>query len=323
MDHQIEGIDVDAAGGDVGGHEHRHLAGREIGQRLAAGGLAAIAVERLHSDALPGQVVGHAGDPVFRVAEEHHPPLPCGDPRGDGVGGVVVGDAEDEVLHRVHRHHGGRDLVACGGASFHQRLGGRVQGRGKQHARRFRRSGTHESGDVGQEPQRRQLVGLVDDGDRDVVKRKLPLPPQIVRAARGDHRDVDGRGKGELLPVDVLAADERADPQARGGAEIAEDVGDLIGELASGRDDQAARAAGLRRRARQGLDHRDAEGQRLAGPRRRAAEDVAAGQRIRQHGGLDGRRLGHAHRPQRADHRLRDPQIVERRGRGGGRSRIG
>ena len=69
-------LDVDAAGGDIGGHEHAHLALAELGHRLLARDLRHVAVQRRGREPALGEVVGHAlrlalgageadGDPEF------------------------------------------------------------------------------------------------------------------------------------------------------------------------------------------------------------------------------------------------------------------
>src|SRR5699024_2147670 len=52
--------DVDAARGDVGRHQHVDLAAAEGAQRLLAGALAEVAVQRGRGEAAVGQVAGHA-----------------------------------------------------------------------------------------------------------------------------------------------------------------------------------------------------------------------------------------------------------------------
>ena len=73
-----------------------------------------------------------------------------------------------------------------------------------------------------------------------------------------------------------------------------EGVGDLLGELTGGNEDQRERGVRLGAAAGGAGEQRQAEGERLAGAGAAAAEDVTAGERVRQRGGLDRERLGHA-----------------------------
>ena len=68
--------------------------------------------------------------------------------------------------------------------------------------------------------------------------------------------------------------------------------GDLTGELTRRREHQRGRTTALRRG--QPSDERQPERQRLAGAGRGTAGDIAAGERVGENGGLDGRRGGDA-----------------------------
>ncbi len=51
VDHVTDAVDVDAAGGDVGGDQHAHLAFAEVGEHALALILRLVAVDRLGGDA--------------------------------------------------------------------------------------------------------------------------------------------------------------------------------------------------------------------------------------------------------------------------------
>src|SRR5439155_3268356 len=57
VDHVRDVVEVEAAGGDVGGDQRRDLAGLEAGQRPLAGALRHVAVHRGGGDAMPGQLL--------------------------------------------------------------------------------------------------------------------------------------------------------------------------------------------------------------------------------------------------------------------------
>ena len=63
-------LDVDAAGGDVGGDEDVDLAVAERAQRLLAGALAEVAVDRGGGEAALGEVVGDLGGGALGAAED-------------------------------------------------------------------------------------------------------------------------------------------------------------------------------------------------------------------------------------------------------------
>ena len=66
-------VDVDAAGGDVGRHQHPGLAGAEQFQRPLAGILGLVAVDRLGDDAGLFQMLGDAVGAVLGAGEDDHP----------------------------------------------------------------------------------------------------------------------------------------------------------------------------------------------------------------------------------------------------------
>ena len=63
-------VDVDAAGGDVGGDEDVDLAVAERAQRLLAGALAEVAVDRAGGEAAVGELVGDLGGGALGAGED-------------------------------------------------------------------------------------------------------------------------------------------------------------------------------------------------------------------------------------------------------------
>ena len=61
VDDDVDVVDVDAAGGDVGGDEHRQLAVGEVGERLLAVALAQVAVDGGGADAFVARGRERAG----------------------------------------------------------------------------------------------------------------------------------------------------------------------------------------------------------------------------------------------------------------------
>ena len=84
MQHERHVVDVDAAGGDVGGDEHRHRAVLERVERLGALRLGAAAVQRAGGDAGAAEVLGQAVGAVLGAHEAQRAALARGD-RGDEV----------------------------------------------------------------------------------------------------------------------------------------------------------------------------------------------------------------------------------------------
>jgi hypothetical protein len=65
-------IDVDAAGGDVGRHQHAHAAVLETRQRAGPGRLALVAVDRGGGDAVLVELLGQLVGAVLGAGEDEH-----------------------------------------------------------------------------------------------------------------------------------------------------------------------------------------------------------------------------------------------------------
>src|SRR6185437_14438342 len=102
IDDEVEVVDVNAAGRDVGGHQYRDMAALELRQGAGALRLGLAAVQGACAHTTVEQVAGEFVDGVFGVQEHQHPALASGDFRD---GGVLFGVAhvQDVVLHRGDR----------------------------------------------------------------------------------------------------------------------------------------------------------------------------------------------------------------------------
>lgn len=208
----------------------------------------------------------------------------------DRVGQVALDQRGDLVLHRGREQHAlavGRDLV-------------------------------EQLGDLGQEAQVGHLVGLVQNGDLDVRERAGAAVDDVAQTARGGDEDVDAALEGVDLVAHGRTAADDLHLQAEDVAVGLEGVGDLHRQLAGrGQDDRAGLlllgvTAG---EARQG---RQTEGEGLAGAGAATAEDVLAGQGVRDGRGLDRERRGHAVLRELADDALGQTEVAEGQGGLGG-----
>ena len=171
-------LDVDAAGGDVGGDEDVDLAVAEGAQRLLAGALAQVAVDGGGGEAAVGQLVGDLGGGALGAAEDHGQAAALGlqDARQhlDLVHGV---GAVDELLDGLDRvavlllgpWPGCGWAGSCSGGPARRPAPGMVA----ENSIVWRRGGGHRQQllDVGQEAQVEHLVGLVEDDALDVRER--------------------------------------------------------------------------------------------------------------------------------------------------------
>ena len=314
VDDQPDVVDVDAAGGDVGRHQHGRLAGGERVEVPHARVLREVAVQVHAGHAAAGELLGQPLGAVLG-AGEHHRPRVCAGEVGQGTDAVVGVDVE----HVVRGRAGGRGAVVdrvvdrIGEELRHELLHARVEGRGEQQTLGAGRGRGQDAGDAGQEAQVGHVVGLVEDADLDRVHPAVLLAHEVLEAAGAGHDDVDPAVERVDLTALGDAAEDDGGPEAHGVGERREGLVDLTGELTGRREDQPARrvagaAAAGRREAR---DEGQAERVGLARAGAAAAEDVTTGQGVRQRGALDGRRGGDARGVEDGEQGRRNAEVGE------------
>jgi hypothetical protein len=127
-----------------------------------------------------------------------------------------------------------------------------------------------------------QVVSLEACGLIHVLKQSAGSGDQNVHALQPD-----------LLLLDGLAADDETSREGVEAADGPQNLKDLHGQLAGGRDDEGAQAVRWAPfLAEQIFEHRQDKGQGLAAARLRSPEDVFAFQSQRNGFGLDGRQVG-------------------------------
>src|SRR5215469_1104410 len=160
-------LDVQAAGGHLGGHEHVHLAVAEGAQRAFPLGLAEIAVHGRGGEAADGERLGHLVGGPLGPAEHHGQPAPGGlqDP-GQHLDLVHLMGAEDVLLGERHvlglvmllGTHVHRSAQVAPGERHH--VAGH-SGR-EEHGLPARRGEFEYPLHIGQEAQVEHLVGFVE-----------------------------------------------------------------------------------------------------------------------------------------------------------------
>ena len=150
------------------------------------------------------------------------------------------------------------------------------------------RGATEDPAYGGQEAEVGHVVGLVEDGDLDVVQGAVTLADQVLEPARAGDDDVDALAEGGDLRVLADAAEDGAGGEPGGLGERREGGLDLADQLAGrGQDQGAGRAAPGGAAVGQPGDEREQERVGLAGAGAATAEHVAAGERVGQGRGLD------------------------------------
>ena len=315
VDDQPDVVDVDATGGDVSGHEHGRGTGGERVEVPDAGVLRQVAVQVHAHHATAGELLGQTLGTVLGAGEHHGPRVRYGQV-GEGADAVVGVD----VNHVVGGGAGGGGAVVdrvvhgVGEEPVHQLLDTGVQRRGEQETLRTGRGGRQDAGHAGQEAQVGHVVGLVQDADLDRVHAAVLLAHEVLETTRAGHHDVHATAQRLDLATLRDPAEDDGGLQAHGVRQRLEGLVDLPGELTGRSQDQAAR--GVPDAATAGCgeagDERDAEGVGLAGAGAAAAQNVTAGQGIRQRGRLDGGGGGDARAGENVEQGRRHAEIGER-----------
>ena len=289
-------VDVEAAGGDVGGDEQLGGAVAQAAHHPVAALLVHPAVQRLGPVAAAVERLGELVDLGARAAED--------DRRGRRLD---VEDAPERgrlVGPRRRRRRAGRRAARsrlAGARSISMRTGSRRWrlamasmrgGRVAENSTVWRSvgRGAEDRLDVLGEAHVEHLVGLVEHDHADAVELQRAAVDVVDRpAGRGDD-DVHAVAQGAELAADRLAAVDRQHPRAELAAVAVHRLGHLHGELAGRHEHEGDGLRPADGRIDQ-LQRRQGEGGRLAGAGGGLAEHVAAGEDRRDGVALDRRRL--------------------------------
>ncbi len=296
VENQVDAVDVDAAGGDVGGDDDVDVAVLEVAEDAGTGALGHAAVQRVGLHAGLDQLLGDAVGAHLGADEDDRAALAGGDRVGDRR--LVLGlHHEDVVGHGGDRTGRRVDLVGDRvlQVALDQGVDLVLQGGGEQQALAAGRHLVEDLGDLGQEAHVGHLVGLVEDHGPDVGELGGTAVQQVTQTAGGGDEDVDAA----LQRVDLVrhrrAAADDLELEAEDRAERLQGVGHLHGQLAGRDEDQAARVLGLGALAvGEAGQQRQAEAEGLAGAGTATAQHVLAGQGVRDGRGLDRERGGDA-----------------------------
>ena len=247
VDHQLEIGQVDAPGGDIGGHANPRAAVAQGLQRVAALGLGQLARERHDGEVAVGEAGGQAGHRGAGVAED------------DGVLGFVEAqDVEDRVLGvaGVHVHRAVFDVGVLAGFGLDRDPLGvalvalRQPGDGGGHGGREHQGAAGRGGFVEDElelfaeAEVEHLVGLVQHHGAQPGEVDVAALDVVAEAPGGGDDDVTAPVERAPFAARVHAADAGGDDGAGLGIEPAELAADLHRQFAGRRDDQREGAGG-------------------------------------------------------------------------------
>jgi len=319
VDDVREQLDVEAAGGDVGGHEQLGGAGAQPPHHPLALLLGHAAVERLGAVAAAVQGLGQLVDLGAGAAEHER-----------RVGLLEVEDAaERRGLGRPVDHVG--DLADARRLAGRGLVGGELQADGvaqvalddRAEAGRERRREEHglalgggrveDRLEVLGEAHVEHLVGLVEHHGAQAVQPQRAAFEVVAGAAGRRDDDVDAAREHLDLAAERLPAVDGGDACAQVAAIAVHRLRDLGGQLARGDEHERLRVAAVAARG-QPLQERERERRGLAGPRRGLAEQVAAGEQGRDRLALHGRWLLVAERGEGLEQFGSEAEVGERGG---------
>ena len=246
VDHVWQLVDIQAACGDIGGHQDTHAAGLEVGQGFGARVLALVAVDGDGGEAVLVQVLGQAVGAVLGAGEHQHLfPGACGDQMGQQRTLVAGGQAEDALLDTLDRGVRRRDFDAFRVVQQLAGQGGDVVGERcrEQQVLTFGRQAGEDLFHVMDKAHVEHAVGFVQHEDFHVGQVDAALAAQVEQTTWAGDQHVHTTGHGLNLWVHADAAEDAgADELQVAGIQL-EAVVHLSGEFAGWGQDQYARLA--------------------------------------------------------------------------------
>ncbi len=282
VDHVGQLIDVQTSGGDVGRHQHSHLALAKIRQRPVAGTLALVAV---NGDGIQAILLHLLGEPVGNLlgAYEHQHPLPVAatDHVGEQLATPFPVDLDDALGHLFGGGVAGVDLDQGRVAQqvIRQRLDVVREGGGEEQGLPLGGQGLHDAADVVDEAHVEHAIRLIQHQHFQLGQGQGALGQQVQQAARGGHQDVDAELDGVQIgfDADTAVGDQGAKRQVVGIFDDA--LAHLGGQLAGRGEHQGAHlTTATAMVGQQPLQHGQGEAGRLACACLGAAEHVLPGQ---------------------------------------------
>ena len=242
-------------------------------------------------DARTGELLGELLGPVLGAREQHRAPHSARQLVHDR-GLVRVIDRHHVVGHRRDRGLDGIDGVGDGVVQelLHQHVDATVEGRREQQPLCPLGRLAEDARDGRKETEVGHVVGLVEDGDADLVESAVALLHEVLQPTGGGDDDVDAGLQRPHLVALAHAPEDHRGAQGQFLGERGDDGEHLVGELAGRHQDEAARGSRLRAAllSGQARDERQAEGESLAGAGAAPAQDIAAGEAVGQRRRLDG-----------------------------------
>ena len=317
VDDMGHALHVDAARGEIGSDQDAGFAAAEIVERLLAGVLRLVAVDRLGAHATVFQRLGDAVGAALGAREDD-------DPLEALIGQEMIEQGALEA--GVHEINALVDLLDGAALRCDLDLLGVLENfRGKlgdvvRHRRREQQGlpvlghRGRDATDVADEAHVEHAIGFVEDEEADLSELHVAALDQVEQTARRGDQDVDAARQGLDLAAVAQTTDDGAEAQAEAATVGVEAAGDLDREFAGRRQHESARALGLGAFLvlEKVLQHGQRERRRLAGAGLGDAQNVTALQQGGNGARLDGRRHGVVRCIQRTQQRLGQTEVRKR-----------
>ena len=289
VDHDLDVIDVDAAGRHIGGHEEFEARFAELVHDAVAHGLAHVAVEAVGRVALGVQMIDEVVDHALGVTEnDAQLEIVDVDEAGEELDFVAAIDLVVDLFDGGDGLRGLLDFDGLGIASVFadEVLDGLGHGGREENGLPFLGHALEDDFDVVAEAHVEHDVGFVEDDHFDVFEAKGAAAHVVHDAAGGANDDLDALFEAhELALVGLASVDGHGVDAAFEEEEFVDFLGDLDGEFAGGAEDEGLHGALA------GFDFfngGDGEGSGFAGAGLGLADDVVAGHEDGDGFGLDG-----------------------------------
>ena len=288
---------IEPACGDIGCHQQLRCAGTEGIQSHGSGALVHIAMQGRDVEAVARQRFVQIGDINFAVAEN------------DGVFDLFLTDqgAQHIALGPILRLRSHQTLGDGGGGcrlpldldprrivqkGFGQALDFRRHGGREKQGLTGKRHQLADAFDIGNEAHIQHAVGFVDHQNFNAGQEQFAALEMVEQAARRGNQHIDAAGDLEILITKRHAADQQSHRQLLVCAIFGEIFFDLSRQFAGRLQNQRARHAGAGATLFQQGQHRQRESGRFAGACLGNAQNILAGQNLRDclclNGGGDG-----------------------------------
>ncbi len=216
--HMGQLMNVNAAGGDVGGDQHPQLAALEPRQGTGAGPLALVAMDRRRRHALGTEPVGDAIRTMLGAGEDQHLlPVIAGDQMAEQIRLARHIARVKDVLNRCRRAVFGGDLKLDGlmEQTRRQATNRGLEGGREQQVLALRRQQPQDFLDVADEAHVEHPIRFIQHQDLDAIQADRPLLHQVHQAARRGHQHIGASLQPGDLGIDLDPAKDHIAAQVQ------------------------------------------------------------------------------------------------------------